>query len=405
MQAETDVPEAFSIVREGDACVDTFGQSTYGDLHHSASATPLGPDEVESLLARILPAFTTLPTGESTPPLDTATRGDRGHEPRGVYCSRTLNMRSIKCIGFDMDYSLVQYNVANWEAAAYRYAKQALARLGFPVDSLTFTDELVVRGCIVDKRLGNFVHADRFGYVRRAMHGTRRLSRQEVHSIYGRQEVDLRNTGRWEFMNTLFSISEGCLYAQLVDKLDDGSLFTEAKPPFVESRCATYEQLHAACSRALFHAHVNSALKADVLANPDHFVRRDPSLPLTLMDQKYAGKKLVLITNSDWSYTSPMMSYICNEFLPEGMTWRDLFDVVIVSARKPAFFAESMPLYEIVNHESGMMLERFKLETGKVRPRARACAHCESPALPAHSARARERRPSPPPRASARLLR
>jgi hypothetical protein len=30
------------------------------------------------------------------------------------------------------------------------------------------------------------------------------------------------------------------------------------------------------------------------------------------------------------------------------MTWRSLFDVVICSARKPAFFAETMPLYEIV---------------------------------------------------------
>jgi hypothetical protein len=42
--------------------------------------------------------------------------------------------------------------------------------------------------------LGNFVHVDRFGYVRRALHGTRRLSRAEVHRIYGRLEVDLRVT-------------------------------------------------------------------------------------------------------------------------------------------------------------------------------------------------------------------
>jgi hypothetical protein len=47
-------------------------------------------------------------------------------------------------------------------------------------------------------------------------------------------------------------------------------------------------------------------------------VRRDPNLPLTLLDQKGAGKHLVLITNSDWNYTKQMMKYICDEYLPEG---------------------------------------------------------------------------------------
>lgn len=355
-----------SIVRD-DARVDVFGQSTWGDLSHDGHAQTLDADEVQALLQRVLPAFPSLPTGEPTPPLDTSARGDRGHEPRGVYCSRTLNMRSIKCVGYDMDYTLVQYHVQEWEAAAYRYAKQALARLGFPVGPLEFTAELVVRGCIVDKRLGNLVLVDRFGYVRRAMHGTRRLSRQETHAAYGRLTVDLRQTARWEFLNTLFSISEGCLYAQLVDKLDDASLFAEATPPFTASRCQNYEQLHAACSRALFHAHVNSALKADVLADPERFVARDPSLPLTLLDQKAAGKKLVLITNSDWGYTEAMMRHICDpQFLPPGMTWRDIFDVCIVSARKPSFFSEPQPVYEIVDERQGTMLQRFELQTGKV---------------------------------------
>ncbi|KAG8459104.1 hypothetical protein KFE25_002511 [Diacronema lutheri] len=366
LEAAGDSAAHLRVVRD-DASVDVFGQSTWGDLDHEGQAEVLSADEVEALLQRVLPAFPTLPTGESTLPLDTATRGDRGHEPRGVYCSRTLNLRSIKCIGYDMDYTLVQYNFQEWEAAAYTYAKQALAKLGFPVDALEFTDDLVVRGCIVDKRLGNLVLVDRFGYVRRAMHGTRRLSRTEMHDAYGRLTVDLRQTARWEFLNTLFSISEGCLYAQLVDKLDDASLFAEARPPFTESRCQSYEQLHNACSRALFHAHVNSALKADVLAEPDRFVCRDPSLPLTLLDQQAAGKKLVLITNSDWVYTEAIMRHICSaDMLPGQMTWRDLFDVVIVSARKPAFFSESSPLYEIVDEASGMMLQRYELRPGRV---------------------------------------
>lgn len=33
------------------------------------------------------------------------------HSPRGIFCSRTLNLRSISAIGYDMDYTLIHYNV------------------------------------------------------------------------------------------------------------------------------------------------------------------------------------------------------------------------------------------------------------------------------------------------------
>lgn len=40
------------------------------------------------------------------------------------------------------------------------------------------------------------------------------------------------------------------------------------------------------------------------------------------------GKILMLITNSDFAYTNRMMSFAYDEYLPEGKTWRDLFDMV-----------------------------------------------------------------------------
>jgi hypothetical protein len=78
-------------------------------------------------------------------------------------------------------------------------------------------------------------------------------------------------------------------------------------------------------------------------------------MPLTLLDQKRAGKKLLLITNSEWSYAVPMMSYTCDRFLPRGMTWNDLFDVVIVGARKPEFFMRRNPLFEVINETGHLM--------------------------------------------------
>ena len=76
--------------------------------------------------------------------------------------------------------------------------------------------------------------------------------------------------------------------------------------------------------------HIEGELKTQIIADPDSFVVLDPETPLTLLDQRHAGKKLLLITNSDWSYTRAMMAYAFDRFLPEGMTWRELFDLVIV---------------------------------------------------------------------------
>ena len=45
---------------------------------------------------------------------------------RAVFCNRTLNMRSIRAVGFDMDYTLVHYDVHQWEARAYVYVQQRL---------------------------------------------------------------------------------------------------------------------------------------------------------------------------------------------------------------------------------------------------------------------------------------
>ena len=93
----------------------------------------------------------------------------------------------------------------------------------------------------------------------------------------------------------------------------------------------------------------------------------DPELPLTLLDQKMAGKRLLLITNSDWAYTRAMMSYTFDRFLPSSMKWRELFDLIIVEARKPGFFSGRQALYKVTEEEQGLLRpSRGPLEPGSV---------------------------------------
>jgi 5'-nucleotidase len=263
---------------------------------------------------------------------------------RRVWCNRTLNLRAIRAVGYDMDYTLVHYRTEEWERAAFEGALGPLAQRGWPVQGLTFDPASVIQGLAFDLELGNLLKATRFGYVIRAHHGTRPLSFEEQRAAYASTFVELSEP-RWEFMNTLFSLSEASLFAQLVDLLDAGEL----------PETLGYRELHRILRSALDEAHSLGELKPQIAADPDRFVELDPELPLTLLDQKMAAKRLLLVTNSDWSYTRSMMAYAFDRFLPGEMTWRQLFDLVIVEARKPAFFSGRQAVYRLAEEERGLL--------------------------------------------------
>jgi len=44
---------------------------------------------------------------------------------RGVFCNRTLNFRALRAIGYDMDYTLVDYRAEAFERRVYDMAKEA----------------------------------------------------------------------------------------------------------------------------------------------------------------------------------------------------------------------------------------------------------------------------------------
>ena len=53
---------------------------------------------------------------------------------RRVFCSRELNMANIEAVGFDMDYTLAQYNEA-FDMLAFEGAKDKLIDMGYPSEA------------------------------------------------------------------------------------------------------------------------------------------------------------------------------------------------------------------------------------------------------------------------------
>lgn len=273
---------------------------------------------------------------------------------RDVFTNRTLNLRSIKAIGYDMDYTLVHYKVEAWERRAYEYLQRRLLHDGYPVSDLVFDRGFVIRGLILDLELGNLVKANRFGYVKRAAHGTHQMDYEEQRRVYRRTIIDLADP-RYVFLNTLFSLSEACMYCQLVDRLDAGDI----------PGAIGYADLYRLVKKGLDAAHMEGQLKAEIVKSPEKFVEVDPDMALALLDQKHAGKKLLLVTNSEWVYVAELMKLTLDRYLPGSMTFRELFDVVIVGARKPEFFNTRNPFFEVMSEDGLLRPVIGPIQSGK----------------------------------------
>lgn len=90
--------------------------------------------------------------------------------------------------------------------------------------------------------------------------------------------------------------------------------------------------------------HRDGFIKNTVMAHPERYILHDPKIVPMLKQLKAAGKKVFLLTNSMYEYTDAVMNYVIHgeaSLQHEGTTrrgdWKDLFDLVVVGACKPAF--------------------------------------------------------------------
>src|SRR5258708_37526210 len=109
-------------------------------------------------------------------------------------------------------------------------------------------------------------------------------------------------------------------------------------------------------------AHRDGSIKTIVSAELPSFIERDDALAETLHKFRSSGKRLFLLTNSAWDYTSTVMSYLLDGALAAYPNWKSYFDVVVVSAAKPEFFTESHPFVEL--DQAGEPVTRPKAEEG-----------------------------------------
>jgi len=264
-----------------------------------------------------------------------------------VFVNRTLNMKRISHIGFDMDHTLIRYRSRNFEALAHRIMREKLVKnRGYPAEilQLDFQWNRAIRGLIIDRARGNVLKLSRHAAIRQSFHGLKPIEFGEQNQIYKSVYIDLSDRS-YDKVDTSFSISYAHLYAQLVDLRDQ-------KPDIYSN----YSQLAEDLNAALDSAHGDGSLKDVVRKNISDYILKDREVVNGLRRYKAHGKKIFVVTNSEVAYTKLLMDFAINPFLKKGETWETFFDFVITAAQKPKFFFEKQKL------------QRVDPDTGKVFP-------------------------------------
>ncbi len=250
-----------------------------------------------------------------------------------VFVNRNLRMSRIRAIGFDLDHTLAHYDPLAVEQLAFDLTKRKLVEVkGYPREILAFEydPQFVIRGLVVDKKRGNLLKMDYFNFVSRGMHGLSPLRSEDRRRAYRTSRIRVGHEN-YVSVDTLFHLPEVHLYATLIDLLEKGG----------KKGSVDYESVYADVREMIDEAHRDGSLKSVITSDLDRYIRFDPELRIVLEEFRRSGKKVFLLTNSEWAYTDKLLQHLLQRGRRAPEHWSEMFSAVIVEAGKPAFFSET----------------------------------------------------------------
>ncbi|TNM99784.1 hypothetical protein fugu_012817 [Takifugu bimaculatus] len=290
-------------------------------------------------------------------------------------------MEKIKCFGFDMDYTLAVYKSPEYESLGFDLTVERLVSIGYPQELLNFVYDpsFPTRGLVFDTLYGNLLKVDTYGNILVCVHGFNFLRGPEIREKYPNKFIQRGDTERFYILNTLFNLPETYLFACLVDFFSNCSRYTrydcgivvegsdsthvQNSPLMLSHLCScetgfkdgdlfmSYKSMFQDVRDGVDWVHFKGSLKEKTVENLEKYVVKDPKLPLLLSRMKEVAK-VFLATNSDYKYTEKIMTYLFDfaHGPKPGMPhrpWQSYFDLILVDARKPVFFAEGTVLRQV----------------------------------------------------------
>lgn len=350
--SDEDVEQSLADRKRSPTKTKTFTNGAAEVVDVNGNSAPLTPGEER--YATVLSTYdlrSKLATVSKLPTQRTVSSND-------VFCNRELRLDNIRAIGFDMDYTLAQYQQPAFDKLAFDGAKRKLVEsMGYPEEVLDFEYDHTywVRGLIIDTQRGNFLKIDRHKYVRVAYHGFESISSNMRKQIYSRTFNKVPSFTEKTFVNmdTLFQHVDAHLFASLIELKDYGE--------HEQLDFKTYEEMYRQVRECIDLCHRDGVIKDEVAIDPDKYLVKDDTMISMLQNYKDSGVKVFLLTNSYWEYTVTAMNYLyhgkkVDEELLNKNEWMELFDLVVVGSCKPAYLTDPY-----------LNLFRVEPETGSLR--------------------------------------
>lgn len=271
-----------------------------------------------------------------------------------VFVNRSLSLSNIKFFGFDMDYTLAVYKSPAYEVLSFEHVKRRLIEVGYPeeLNSFEYDPSFPLRGMMFDTERGNLLKVDTFGNILLCVHGFKFYSSKEIRESYPNKFIQASGK-RFPILNTLFNLPECYLLACLTDLVDKQPGYTMTGTGVSGGSISiSYKSVYQDVRAAVDWVHVQGIFKRETLENPEKYIAKDERLPVLLHRMRTHGRKVFIITNSDYEYTNKVMTYLFD--FPHGPEngvppkhWLDYFDVVVTDAVKPLFFGEGTALRQV----------------------------------------------------------
>ncbi|XP_046746570.1 5'-nucleotidase domain-containing protein 1 [Diprion similis] len=282
------------------------------------------------------------------------------------------------CVGFDLDNTLLRYNVTNMVNLEYEcLSKFLVEKRGYDpkylYKPLALQDyDFMQKGLVLDFARGNVLRFSPTGTILRASHGTKILSEEELDTIYPDRRWNVTDAFTsdllvtWngplsEQMRTLldyFDMPASLAFAKIIDTIDENnggnsppSQYT-VWPDVLDGLIDMFDRENFSKDDGKYFP----SLKG----NPDKYLHRSSQKLISWLKELKQTRVTYLITGSNADFANFTASYAL------GKDWNSLFDIVVCYAKKPGFFTGSRPFLKLDGYSEGEIATASELKRGGV---------------------------------------
>ncbi|XP_055607130.1 5'-nucleotidase domain-containing protein 1-like [Uranotaenia lowii] len=263
----------------------------------------------------------------------------------------TFCIADYDCVGFDLDNTLLRYQVGNVIELEYDIMSRFLVeQRGYSGKYLLQPPDLdfLQKGLVIDFQRGNILKLSADGTIHQATHGTKKMAEAEIIAYYGDEK-------KWEVTNEYcqnmlvawngplsekirtvldyFDICSTMIFGRIIDTLDEEAHerigHYNVWPDILDSLVFMYSREH-------FGQNIGGYFEA-LKQNPDKYLQKTSPKLISWLRELKKSKTTFLVTGSHIDFANFSASYAL------GPDWPELFDVIVGFAKKPGFFTGAKP--------------------------------------------------------------